>query len=483
MANKQSTHQPAQVQKPQASAAAKDSSQAQATPLAIPAFPQVGWSGLPQHVTTRPQRQAHILQMQRHQGNAFVQRQMGGQNSPLLPQASASTVLPTQSAPTERVQRETQAPSALVKIPYSYNWETKTDIGKFVKITKVNFKIEGSLTEMPPAGQQTQLSGTAGTPTVSVGGQSDSKDSKKDAAAISIERKRQTDDWFSQKMASLHPSIKPYEKESAGFKKSDKDVQGKVAYEGGVDISPFIFDGGKANFAAEFNVLNMKKEPGKKPEFSFLTVVPKASVGGVAKNFPVDGFLADLKGEVAVTFEPDYVALAQLALECPATWVFALAAGGAALIYFSYKDYDRRAKLFHGVKAQANSLAKAGATYAGAVTGDTTSPSGKNEKDAYNKGRADLAKVLADNNLTEDEFRGMLKDQKLNAQFFTRASADYVDQAMGLFEVKVRDEIKAWHSEHYVQSFFSGNYASDDIAIAESIVDGAKASGGNPTIG
>jgi len=76
MANNQSTHQPAQVQKPQAIAAAKDSSQTQATPLAIPVFPQVGWSGLPQYVTTRPQRQAQLLQMQRQQGNRFVQRRL-----------------------------------------------------------------------------------------------------------------------------------------------------------------------------------------------------------------------------------------------------------------------------------------------------------------------------------------------------------------------------------------------------------------------
>ena len=382
-------------------------------------------------------------------------------------------------APPAQVQRANDPPTALLKIPYAYNWETKTDIGKYVKITKVAFKIEGALTEMAPAGQNPAST----PPTVNVGGQSDSKDAKKDTVAISIERKKQTDDWFSQKISSIDKSIKPYEKESAGFKKSDKDMQGKVAYEAGVDISPFLFDGGKANLAAEFNLLNVKKEPGKKPEFTFLSVVPKASLGGAAKNFPVDGFQAELKGELSVTFEPDYVTLAQLALECPATWVLALAAGGAALVYFSFKDYDRRAKLFQGVKAKANSLAKAGATYASAVTGKTAPPSGSIEKEAFSKGRADLAKVLADAGISEDEFKDLLKDQKLENDFFTKASSDYVNQALGTFEGKVRDEIKAWHSEHYVQSFFAGVYAADDIATAEAIIDEAKASGGQPTMG
>lgn len=438
--------------------------------------------GLPAHPTTRPQRQAALLQLQRQQGNAFVQRRLGLAPRP-APQPAAA---PVAAAATEQVQRAPNAPGgSLIKIPYAYNWEAKADIGRYVKITKVGFKIEGALVEMPPSGGQPQPAGGSGgtPPTINVGGQTDSKDPKKDTLAISVERKRQTDDWFSQKLSSLHKSIKPYEKESAGIKRSDKDVQGKVAYEGGVDISPFLFDSGKANFAAEFNVLSLKKEAGKKPEFTFLSVVPKASVGGAAKNFPVDGFQADLKGEVSVTFEPDYVALAQLALECPATWVFAAAAGGAAIIYFTYKDFDRRAKLFHGVRAQANAIAKAGASYGAAVTGESNAPSGRYEKDAFNKGRADLSKVLADNKIPEDEFMGLLKDQNLKADFTVRASKDYAHETLRRFEGKVRDEIKAWHDEHFIQSFFAMNYASDDIAVAESIIDSAEANGGMPTIG
>ena len=468
MSQKQSAPQTQQAHKPP-TAAAKIDGVPEITAASPEALFQTSRLGLPVNPSTRPQRQAQMLQMQRQFGNACVQRQMSRA-------AAAVSPAPISPAPATQIQRETPAPTSLIKIPYSYNWESKHDIGRYVKITKVNYKVEGALTEMAPKGQPAP-------PTTNVGGQSDSKDSKKDAVAISVERKKQTDDWFSQKLSSLHSSIKPYEKESASFKKSDKDVQGKLAYEGGVDISPFIFDGGKLNFAIEFNVLNVKKEVGKKPEFSVLSAVPKASFGGTAKDFPVQGFQADLKGEVAVTFEPDYLALAQLALECPATWVFALAAGGAAIIYFSYKDYDRRAKLFHGVKAQANSLAKAGASYAGAVTGKTSAPAGKNEKDAFSKGRADLAKVLADNGITEEEFLKLLSEQKMEAEFFSKASADYVNQALGTFEGKVRDEIKAWHDEHYVQSFFAGVYAADDIAMAESIIDTAKANGGHPTAG
>ncbi len=76
MANKPPTHQPSTVQKPQLTPTAKEGAQAQTSPYALPALPQAGWMALPQHATTRPQRQAQLLQMQRQQGNRFVQRKL-----------------------------------------------------------------------------------------------------------------------------------------------------------------------------------------------------------------------------------------------------------------------------------------------------------------------------------------------------------------------------------------------------------------------
>ena len=75
MSQKQPAPQTHQAQKPPV-AAAKESGVAEITPALPQALFQASRLGLPQNPTTRPQRQAHLLQMQRQQGNRFVQRQL-----------------------------------------------------------------------------------------------------------------------------------------------------------------------------------------------------------------------------------------------------------------------------------------------------------------------------------------------------------------------------------------------------------------------
>jgi hypothetical protein len=64
-----------------------------------------------------------------------------------------------------------------------------------------------------------------------------------------------------------------------------------------------------------------------------------------------------------------------------------------------------------------------------------------------------------------------------------RTGAAYVDRALNSFQVEVDQAIDAWHSEHWLQTFFSGTYASDDKNQVMLIIMQEQQSGGMETAG
>lgn len=370
----------------------------------------------------------------------------------------------------EPVQRAPNMPGgALVKIPYNYTKTIPINKGKYIKLSEIALTIGGSMEEMAPPG------GSA--PTVEAGGTS-TKEAKKDALTIKAESKKAADDFFSQKVASLDSSIKPYSKKAAGFSRSDDEAKVNVAYEHGLEIDPFIAKNIQLTTAIEFNLLEFKKNPGKAPEFKVLSAVPKVELSGKAENFPVQGLQANLKGEIAATFEPDWVTLALLALETPVGWVMAAAAGGLAIVYFTMEDVERRQKLMSRVRAGARATVKSANVYAMVISGREVNPSGSFDQKAAGQAKSDLAAIAAGKKMSVETYYALVEADNLESNYYTQAYNRYKSRALGDFEAKVEREIEAWHDEHWIQSFFAGRYASDDIAAARAAIDIADRSEG-----
>jgi hypothetical protein len=358
----------------------------------------------------------------------------------------------------------------LVKIPYNYTKTIPINKGKYIKLSEIALTVGGSIEEIAPAG------GGSST-TVEVGGTS-TKEASKDAFTIKAESKKAADDFFSQKASSLSDSIKPYSKKAAGFSRSDDEAKVNVAYEHGLDIDPFIAQNIQLTTAIEFNLLELKKEPGKAPEFKVLAAVPKAELSGKAENFPVQGMQANLKGEIAATFEPDWVTLGLLVLETPVGWVLATAAGGLAIVYFTMKDVERRQQLMFKVRAGARSAVKSANVYAMVISGKEVSPSGSFEQKAVDQAKSDLAGIASGKKMSVDTYYALVEADHLESNYYIQAYNRYKARALGDFESKVIDEIRAWHDEHWIQSFFAMRYASDDIAAARAAIDIADRSEG-----
>ncbi len=397
------------------------------------------------------QRQAMARKMNRNQGNHHVQR----------------AAQPIQKAP--------PAPQNLVKIPYNYTKEVTIDKGKYIKLSNISFTIGGSLEEMPPAGGSTGV-------TVEAGG-TQTNNPRKDALTIKAESKKAADDFFSQKVASLSSSVKPYEKKAAGFSRSDDEAKVNVSYEHGFEIDPFLVQNVQLTTAMEFNILELKKNPGTTPKFHFLSAVPKVEIQGKKENFPISGFQSNLKGEIAATFEPDWVTLGLLALETPIGWALAGAAGGLAIVYFTYKDVERTEQLMGKVRGKATNIVRAASKYADVIAGKTVAPGNKAETDAVNQAKSDLAAIVTPKDMSQDTYYALVEADKLEASYWKQSYQNYKRVALGNLEDDLETEIKAWHDEHWVQSFFAGRYAADDIAAARAAIADISASEGSGFIG
>jgi len=367
-----------------------------------------------------------------------------------------------------------RAPGVLGKIPYNYTHTVKVDKGKYIKLSEITFTVGGSLEGMAAPGTNPATVESGGTQT---------KDPKKDALAIKVESKQKADDFFSQKAASLSDSIKPYSKKAAGFSRSDDEAKVNVSYEHGLEIDPFIAENIQLGTAIEFNLLEMKKEPGKKPEFTVLSAVPKIEISGKAEHFPIQDVQANIKGEVAATFEPDWVTLAMLALETPLGWALAAAAGGLAIVYFTMEDVERRQQLMFKVRAGSRATVKSANVYAMVISGQPASPSGSFEQKAADQAKSDLAAISSGKKMSVDTYYALVEADSLEDSYYTQAYNRYKARALADFESKIEKEIEAWHDDHWIQSFFAGRYASDDIAAARAAIDEADRSEGEGFLG
>jgi len=360
---------------------------------------------------------------------------------------------------------------ALAKVPYNYTWNHKTNIGKYIKISGIAFTIGGALEEMPKASDPNA-------PTAEAGGTTDSKNRKKDAAHIKIESKKAADDWFSKKVSSFSDSIKPYGKKSAGFSRSDDEASANVAYEHGFDVDPFIFKNTQLTAAMEFNLLELKREKGKAPSFEFLTVIPKVEVSGKSDNFPIDGMSASLKGEVAVTFEPDWATLGMLILETPVGWALAAVAGGAAVIYFSLKDLEHRQQLGLKIRAGSKAIINQANAYATHVANGEKKSGTQSEQKGSAQAESDLSVIVGKNDMTTETYFALVEADDLKKSYYLRAYAKFKTEAFADYDAQIMHEIEAWHDEHWVQSFFAMNYASDDKARARRYINEMERSEG-----
>ncbi len=365
---------------------------------------------------------------------------------------------------------------ALMKVPYSFTWDHITNIGKYIKITGISFTIAGSVEEMSKTSDPESR-------TAEMGGKTDSKDAKKDAVQFKVESKKAADDWFSQKVGSFSDNIKPYGTKSTGFSRSDDEASANVAYEHGFDVDPFIFENTQMTAAMEFNLLELKQEKGKTASFEFLQVIPKVAVSGKSENFPLDGMSTNLKGEVGVAFEPDWASLAMLILETPLGWALAAVAGGAAIIYFSMKDMERRQQLGMKIRIGSAKIIRQANAYATQVASGEKKSGTKSEQKGTSQAEGDLSVIVGKKDMTEETYFALVEADNLNKSYYLRAYAKYKTKAFADYDAEVMHEIEAWHDEHWVQSFFSMNYASTDKAAARGLLDQMERSEGQGFLG
>jgi len=80
--------------------------------------------------------------------------------------------------------------------------------------------------------------------------------------------------------------------------------------------------------------------------------------------------------------------------------------------------------------------------------------------------------------MDRETYRELLLAEGLEAEYFSRAVEQYRDEAMAQLGTKIETEIRAWHDEHFLQTFFSGQGADEDASAIDVIIEQARMSGG-----
>jgi hypothetical protein len=225
----------------------------------------------------------------------------------------------------------------------------------------------------------------------------------------------------------------------------------------------------------EFSLFEVdwKAKTTRRPEVKVLTFSPKLSyeVPVFEHAFPSIGQkgMLTITSEVSLEFGPNWEEIIDWVLKeiGPEALVdvgipLAVAAAGTALVYFGMKDIQRREELYLRVKYGARGIIRSGDIYARVMAGKDPVPMGKAETDAKEAARADQGKVAGSRNIDEIVYCGIMEVPTYSDPMEDRTGAAYVDRALNSFQAEVDQAIDAWHSEHWMQTFFSGTYASDD---------------------
>lgn len=462
-----------------------------------------------------PTRARLMRSLQRTHGNAHVQRlarqaaptgsgaERGGTAEaagPVETAAPAEATAPTETGPeaprrsatadlwlppgvqrspeTGVVQRGSSDPLLKgVKLPISYQYDIPVNKGKYVKLTKVSFKAEGTYSSMEKSGTPT---GTVG------GGQQSDKKGSKDVMVVAVEKKKEAEGMIADEIKAIGGGLVKSTEKSLfeGKMANNGDLQGKVAYEYGVEAK--LIKGAKISFTPEFTVFGLIKKASKAPEFKVLVFTPKVNLElGPVENFLMDGFQLNGKVTAQAEIEPDWSSLAILALETPAGWVLAGAAAAALLVGYSYKSAIRQAQLANQVRAQTRQIIQSAVAYGGEISGQTKPASGELADKAKGQAGTDLSAILGRSNpvLNTNEYMDLMKLQGLQNQFFGKAQSDYQQKALAIYRAETMEKLKAWHADNFWHDFFAGKYLSDDEALMDSIMDTEVANGGHPTIG
>ncbi len=80
--------------------------------------------------------------------------------------------------------------------------------------------------------------------------------------------------------------------------------------------------------------------------------------------------------------------------------------------------------------------------------------------------------------MDRETYRELLLAEGLADEYFSRAVEQYRTEAMSCLGAKIETEIRAWHDEHLLQTFFSGQSADEDVSVMNVILQEAWASGG-----
>ncbi len=188
------------------------------------------------------------------------------------------------------------------------------------------------------------------------------------------------------------------------------------------------------------------------------------------------------KGSATFEFEPDWEQIVPWVIEqigpetlLEAAGPYAFVAAGAAVMYYTFKDMDRQEKLAATVRAAATQIVRSGSVYASVLSGRKVTPAGARETEAFNAATADLEKLAKSRNIDAQIYQGLMAVPEYASPLRDRTGEAYVTRALGSLESQVDREIDAWHSEHYIQTFLSGRYASADKAMINAIVSDAQA--------
>jgi hypothetical protein len=233
--------------------------------------------------------------------------------------------------------------------------------------------------------------------------------------------------------------------------------------------------------------VNWKAKTGRVPELS----VAKLSLNTSYETPPIDHFFPSMgqkgavtfKGTVTAEFEPDWETIVpwlveQIGAETLAEvgGPVAFAAAGAAVMYYTFKDMDRQEKLALTVRSHAKQIVRSGDTYASVLSGrKIPRPTNPIELEAFNTATADLEQLAKSRKIDSEIYRGLMTVPEYAKPVWDKTGESYVTSGLGSLESRVDKEIDAWHSDHYVKTFFSGRYASADKAMVNAIISEVQA--------
>jgi hypothetical protein len=246
----------------------------------------------------------------------------------------------------------------------------------------------------------------------------------------------------------------------------------------------------------EFSLFEVdwKAKTAKRPEVKVLAFSPKLSYETPVfeHTFASVGQKGSLTiaSEVSLEFGPNWEEIIDWVLKeigpealADVGIPLAVAAAGTALVYYGMKDIQRREELYLRVKYGARGIIHAGSMYAAVMAGEDPVPMGKAETDAKAAAKADQGKVAGAKNIDEIVYCGIMEVPAYSDPMRDRTGAAYVDRALSSYQAEVDDAIDAWHSEHWLQTFFSGTYASDDKNQVMQIILQEQQTGGMDTAG